>query len=180
MNCSHAEEQRAPCLFFFLLSVFFFSFFCCCLPAWKSPPESSHLSQRGKQRRGKGCAKVEQKSCRGKKKRRLHERYSPMRFRSFRLSEKKKKKKISLQTLEKSHFLELKWVKLHPSRGFHLILLFWGLFLGLLPDEISDFLEKLARVMSRSRNDSRSFFFSSFIWKRLKIFQGSANKQPSR
>lgn len=30
----------------------------------------------------------------------------------------KKKKKISLQTLEKSHFLELKWVKLHQAEAF--------------------------------------------------------------
>lgn len=89
--------------------------------------------------------------------------------------QKKKKKNLPADPWKITLF-RTKMSQAAPSRGFHLILLFRGLFLGLLPDEISDFLEKLARVMSRSRNDSRSFFFSlssENVWKYFRGQQAS-------
>lgn len=110
MNRSHAEEQRAQRLLFVYFFAAFFFFCAVCLKVPTRELSLSLIADRKAEERGKDVLKWNRNLAgakkRKKKKRRLHERYSPMWFHSFSLSGKKKK--ISQQTLEKSHFLELK------------------------------------------------------------------------
>lgn len=178
MNCSHAEEQKASRHFFF----------CCCRAFFFRLPESSHqraLTYRREERReeGKDVLKWNRNLAGGEKKVQTSWKVQSHAVPLIQSVGKKKKKKNLPADPWKITLFRTKMSQAAPSRGFHLIL-FWGLFLGLLQDEISDFLEKLARVMPRSRNDSGRFFFFFFFpspcLKRGDVWKDFRGRQTSK